>query len=115
MSSLSTEEVRRLARGNHRATVRYRCAPATAGRLYFADDQEYQHAWIINLSKTGVALQLPHPLPAGVLLVIRMRGANGAVELPAQVVHSTLQVHNEWLIGCELIQPLRDEDLDRLL
>ena len=115
MSRLSTDVVRRLARGNHRATVRYRCAPATAGKLYFAQDQEQQRAWIMNLSKTGVGLLLPRPLAAGIYLVIRMRGPHGAVELPAHVVHSTLQTQSEWLIGCELIQPLHDEDLDTLL
>jgi hypothetical protein len=115
MSRTSTEEARRQARGNHRATVRYRCAPATPGKLYIADDQEYQRAWIMNLSKTGVGLVLPRPLAAGILLVIRMRGANGPVDLPAHVVHSTSQSPNEWMIGCELLQPLQDEVLDTLL
>jgi hypothetical protein len=115
MSRTSTEEARRLARGNHRASVRYRCAPATSGKLYVADDQEYQQAWIMNLSKTGVGLVSPRPLPAGVLLTIRMRGAKGSVDLTAHVVHCTSQSPNEWLIGCELLQPLQDEVLDTLL
>lgn len=115
MSRLPTEEPQRLARGNQRATVRYRCAPATVGKLYFADDHEFQRAWIINLSKTGVGLVLARPLPVGAFFIVQMRGARGPFEMPAQVVHATRQTQTDWLIGSELIQPLTDEELETLL
>ena len=44
------------ARGNRRATVRYRCAPATVGKVFSANDHEFQRAWIQDLSLTGLGM-----------------------------------------------------------
>ena len=115
MSGLPTEEARRLSRGNRRATVRYSCAPATVGRVYFPDDHQRQCGWIHNLSRTGVGVVLDHSLPIGMYLIVRMRGADGKVDLPAHVIHSTLRTESNWLIGCELLTPLTEDALESLL
>ena len=41
---------------NRRVTIRYRCAPATTGRVCLVDDQEFQRAWVDNLSRGGAGL-----------------------------------------------------------
>ena len=114
MSRLPMEEAQRLARANHRATVRYRCAPATSGKVFLADDQEFRRAWVINISKTGVGLVLPRPLPVGAFLTLQMRSGQGTFEMSANVVRVARQ-KEEWFVGCELINPLNDDELDGLL
>jgi hypothetical protein len=104
-------------RDNGRATVRYRCAPATIGRLHVANDHEFQHAWVLNLSQSGIGFFLSRPVAAGMPVVIQMRATESgeAVDLCATVVHCTAQLTGEWLLGCEFIQPLPVEILDSLL
>jgi hypothetical protein len=104
-------------RGNNRATVRYGCAPATIGRLYVGEDHEFQHAWVLNLSRNGVGFILQRPVPAGIVVKIHMRGAEKGTpyQLSAQVVHCGLQMPGEWFVGCEFDRPLPPEVLDDLL
>jgi hypothetical protein len=117
MSSLPAEQARKIARSNQRATVRYRCAPATTGKLFLADDHECQLAWIINLSKTGVGLVVSRPVPVGAYVLLNLRSIDRSTvfELAGHVMHSTMQTQTDWLIGCELLQPLSDDDLDAML
>lgn len=100
-----------------RAETRYHCAPATAGRINRGDDETIRHAWILNLSATGVGLLLDSPLEAGAQLTIHLKSSSGDTyfDLPARVAHATAQANGEWLIGCELAEKLRQEDLDVLL
>jgi hypothetical protein len=109
------EEAQRLARANHRATVRYRCAPATSGKVFLADDQEFQRAWVMNISKTGLGIVLGRPLPVGAFLTIQMRSNQGTLEMTAHVVRALRQSPAEWFVGCELMNPLNDDELDSLL
>jgi hypothetical protein len=104
-------------RGNSRATVRYRCAPATIGRLYIGADDEFQHAWIVNLSETGAGFVLPRAIPSGSSVLIQIRAAESAIvqEVTATVVHCTDQLLGDWMIGCVFDEPLSPEMLDTLL
>src|SRR5262245_24568059 len=113
-SSLPSQEALKQARGNRRGTVRYRCAPATAGKLYIADDHECQHTWISNISRTGIGLLLTRSVPAGTFVVVQIRSLDRSrvFDLAAHVMHSTLINHTDWLVGCDLIHELTSEDLD---
>lgn len=115
MSRLPVEEAQRLARANHRATVRYRCAPATSGKVFLAEDNEVRRAWVMNISKTGIGVVLARPLPVGAFLTIQMRSSQGTVEMTAHVVHATRQHQAEWFVGCEFNEPLLDDELEELL
>jgi hypothetical protein len=105
------------SRGNKRATVRYRCAPATIGKLYVTDDHEFQHAWILNLSVSGMGLVLTRPINSGSFVIIHIKSNDGTktYELTAHVAHCTALPHGEWSVGCELVHSLSPEDLDLLL
>jgi hypothetical protein len=100
-----------------RAETRYHCGPATAGRLSKDSESQSQRAWILNLSATGIGLLLDGPLDVGAQLIIHLKSATtGAFfDLPARVVHATVQANGEWLIGCELAEKLGQDDLDALL
>jgi PilZ domain len=104
-------------RGSDRATVRYRCAPATIGKLYAGEDHELQHAWVMNLSRTGMGFVVPRPLMPGLFIVVQVRGTATArvYELSAQVVHCTVGLQGEWTVGCAFAEPLSHEVLDNLL
>lgn len=105
------------SRGNRRATIRYRSAPATVGRVYSTDDREFQRAWIIDLSRTGVGMQLARPLRKGQQIALLMRSSDGvrAFELTAVVMHCHQLTGGDWHVGCEFTGPLSLEDLDQLL
>jgi hypothetical protein len=105
------------SRGNKRATIRYRCAPATVGKVFAMDDQEFQRAWILDLSLTGVGMQLSRPLEPGNLIIIAIRSNCGTTthELSARVMHCTTMPLGDWSIGCELVIKLSAEELEQLL
>ncbi|MCI0639967.1 MAG: PilZ domain-containing protein [Gemmataceae bacterium] len=102
---------------NQRASVRYCCAPATAGKVILDDNTPFLRAWIVNLSEGGLALVVEQPLEVGQLLNIQMKSAasDNLVQLAAQVAHCTQQSRVEWFIGCEFLTPLSKEQLDELL
>jgi PilZ domain len=106
------------SRGNRRATIRYRCAPATVGKVFSADDQEFQRACILDLSLKGIGMQLSRPLEEGRLIIITIRGNDGAKvhELTAKVMRCiAVPQGDDWYIGCELMTPLSPEEMEQLL
>ena len=56
-----------------RAADRYRCPLATAGKLFFPVSGETLTAWLNNVSTTGIGMNLPRALEAGLPLVIHVR------------------------------------------
>jgi hypothetical protein len=100
-----------------RAEVRYSCGPATAGKLVRNGDSQQQHAWVLNLSATGVGLLLNEPLEPETKIVVHLKStATGRLfELSARVVHNTAQAAGDWLVGCELATRLGLDDLEALL
>jgi hypothetical protein len=99
-----------------RLAQRYRCPLATLGRLSFADGTA-EEAWAHNISESGIGLNLTHPLEAGTNVLVRLRGSsrNGAVALPARVVHATQELDGSWRVGCAFESKLQPEVLDALL
>lgn len=102
---------------NRRVTIRYRCAPATAGRVCLAEDQEFQRAWVENLSRGGAGLYLSKPLSDGIALVLQMRqGSAGPIsEITGRVIYSTLKEPYGWYLGIAFESQLPEELLDDLL
>jgi hypothetical protein len=102
---------------NRRAYVRYSCAPATAGRLWLAADNEYQLGWVANLSRGGVGLQLAKRIDAGSHAVLLMSGgaSKKTYEFNSHVIHATEQPNGEWIVGLEFVRELSVEELDDLL
>ena len=103
--------------GNRRVTIRYRCAPATSGTVIASDDQEFQRAWIDNLSRGGVGLFLSKPVAEGSLIVVQLKAPQGEAihHLNGQIIHSTLREPYGWYVGIQFLEPISDETLDALL
>ena len=117
-TSIPQEGVAKLvARGNRRATIRYRCAPATVGKGFSDDDHEFQRAWIIDLSLKGIGIQVTRPLAPGHLIIVTIKSNDGTktFELSAHVMHCDALPQGEWSVGCELTVPLSPDELEQLL
>lgn len=102
---------------NRRVTVRYRCAPATAGKVLTPEDHEFQRAWVDNLSKGGAGLFLSKAVPDGGVITVHLKSAllGTVYELRGHVVHSTLREPYGWYVGVEFNEQLTDEILDAIL
>ncbi len=102
---------------NHRATVRYQCAPATAGKVHVVKDQEFQSGWVQDLSLAGMGIVLQRAIPSGTLIVVQLKSPTRykKYELTAHVVHSTRRPVGDFLLGCEFVHELDDDQLDQLL
>jgi hypothetical protein len=100
-----------------RTGVRYRCALATLGQLLLPDRGESQNAWVCNLSKKGIGLNLAESLDPDTSLVIKLKSPvnDKTIKIPARVIHATPEADGSWRIGCELLEPLTPEMLDELL
>ena len=111
---------RRRAR-NRRVTIRYACAPATVGAVLLSDsscrDQEFQRAWIDNLSKGGVGMYLNKSVPIGSIVQVQIKSPTSETvrEFAGQVMHVTRKDPYGWHVGIEFLQPIADLELDALL
>ena len=108
---------KKVSRGNRRASIRYRCAPATVGKVFSAEDHEFQRAWVLDLSLNGVGMQLTRPVTPGqhIMLLIRSNDGVRSFELAASVTHCDAQPHGDWQVGCEFNIHLTPDELDQLL
>jgi hypothetical protein len=116
-ASMPQEGIVKSVRGNRRATVRYRCAPATLGKVYLSEDREFQRACVLNLSMKGIGMQLGRRLDLGQFIMISIKTNDGlkTFELGAQVVHCDPMLQDEWYVGCELTLALTPDELEQLL
>ena len=110
------EAAERRRSANRRVTVRYRCAPATAGRLIRAEDTEYQRAWIDNISKGGVGIFVNRPVELGAVVTIAMRSADDAIrEFAGQVAHCAPKDPYGWYVGVEFFDLLDERLMESVL
>lgn len=102
---------------NQREDIRYRCALATAGKVYAVNTEEPMRGWVLNLSHSGAGFSTTRPLPPGKKVVFEMKGLSSRekYEIPAQVVHTTQQISGDWLVGLKFDNPMSNEVLDDLL
>jgi hypothetical protein len=107
----------RASTSNRRASVRYQCGLATAGRVSVAEKHEFLRAWVLDLSAHGMGLLISRALEVGQLVVITVKSTSGdhTYELPARVARVTAHPHGDWVVGFELNQLLSPDDLDALL
>ena len=101
---------------NRRASVRYKCGPATAGRVQLSG-MEWHRAWVLDLSSTGVGLLLARSLDAGLEIAVHLKSAleNATFQLSARVCHATQQPDGDWVVGCEFTTGLTADQLDAVL
>jgi len=106
-----------LAALQRRRERRYRCSLATSGKLQFVATGETVVAWVFNLSRSGIGLELPEPLVRGQELLLHLRTSDNetTVTLLAQVAHSTPVANGGWRIGCHFAEKISLDVLESLL
>lgn len=77
------------------------------------NDDCWTGARIQDVSASGIGLVLTHPVEPEVLLAIDLQGVSRL--LLAHVAHATPRTEGGWLVGCALINPLSEEELQALL
>jgi hypothetical protein len=79
--------------------------------------EEWQRAWVLDLSLGGVGLLLQRPLEAGSSLLLHLHSDSRQLtfQLRARVAHASRQHDGDWVVGCEFEEPLTDDALDALL
>jgi hypothetical protein len=104
-------------RAQRRATVRYRCPPATLGRVFIAESYKSIEAWLLNLSVEGTGLLMNQCLDPGTWVFIELESTNQklCLELSARVAHATRQHDGSWMLGCAFGNPLSADELEALL
>jgi len=85
--------------------------------MTIAETYKSLDGWLTDISTTGLGLLLAKPLEVGTLLFVELESSPEAlpVELLATVVRTTATPEAEWLIGCELVNRLDEEELQSIL
>jgi hypothetical protein len=106
-----------LAALQRRKDRRYRCSLANTGKLHFVSTGEVRTAWVFNLSRGGIGLEMAEALPTGQEVVIHVKTTDNksTLALPAQVIHSTPVANGNWRIGCRFAERLSVDQLESLL
>jgi hypothetical protein len=106
-----------LLESDRRAAERYPCNLQPFWRIVGEDQGDTHLASVRNVSTTGIGLCARQPLKAGTVLIITLRTPRHHLSrpLPVRVMHSTLQAAGDWLIGCQFVRRLSDQDLQALL
>src|SRR5947209_11259654 len=78
---------------------RYRCSLATSAKLLLTSGETLS-AWVSNLSRGGVGLEMPRPLPVGLEFTLLLRTIdNNTVRVPVRVAHATPVANGGWRVG----------------
>jgi hypothetical protein len=90
--------------------VRYACLTECLVRIDGAALGGDWPGMAFNISRSGIALALPFPVPVGAVLTIDRRSSRGAPPRRAQVVRSRLE-RCVWFHGCSFAEPLTEHEL----
>jgi hypothetical protein len=116
MDSLDSVPIRHLPPTRRRICARFRCHLATPARLVAPKSGRGEIAWVQNLSRGGAGLLLPHPLDAETHVELELLGAqNQRARVTARVAHATRRSDGNWLVGCEFLAELTEEEMETLL
>jgi hypothetical protein len=90
------------------------CQPMSASTT-----EEVETGWwgkLDNISSGGLAVRVSRPFEPGTLLIIELSDKTKRLtrSFPVQVVHSNAVGNRLWIIGCEFIRPLSEEELQTL-
>jgi hypothetical protein len=95
-----------------RASVRHVSDQEALSRPLELPDAISWGAIIQDISRGGLALLLCYPFKPGTLLAVDLRiGAAPSRTLLVRVVHVADQADSTWLLGCEFVAPLSEQEL----
>ena len=104
------------SQAERRASVRYRSSRKGSCQTLSAHRESCWEATVRDISPEGIGLLLPRRFEPGAVLSIELIDAREEQPrlLLARVVHATARPEGGWLVGCELVSPLSDEEAQTL-
>jgi hypothetical protein len=103
-------------RTERRRFVRYSLRPRPRTRWLVQPELRLHDGLLKDISVHGLCLILDHALPLGQQLVVQLRGQQrgGSLCRVAKVQRVEPDGAGQWLVGCELITPLTNEQMRSL-
>jgi hypothetical protein len=100
-----------------RGAERFPCSLQPFWSVVGEEQAESPSASVRDVSATGIGLIVGHPIKPGTVLVLRLQTRDQRLSrpLPARVMHSTARPDGDWLVGCQFVRRLTDEDMWALL
>jgi hypothetical protein len=100
-----------------RAWVRHPCNLDTPHSIIDAVTECGWWAAVVNVSRSGIALRVPQLIGPGSTLVVEAPSGHSWARhaLPVRVVRATAIDGGRWLLGCQFVYPLSDEDVEAML
>jgi hypothetical protein len=95
-----------------RTTPRFPCLRQCLVWLETVEGAGEWSGMLYNISTHGLGLALPCPVAQGTVLVVEPLGRDRAWRLRARVTRSALTAF-VWFHGCELVEPLSQDELER--
>jgi hypothetical protein len=107
----------RLSEVERRSAQRYPCNLLTTGHVLGPRGNISWVAKVVNISTHGVGLLYRSRVKPGTVLVITLQGANQKLSrpMPVRVMHVRQEGPETWLLGCEFVRRVNEEDLLALL
>jgi head-tail adaptor len=96
---------------------RFQTNVTAAFQLAATDDRTQHPGKVLDISASGVRLLTDRFVENGSLLSVELHNADGSTErtMLACIVHILQQNDGQWILGCNFIRSLSDEDLDALV
>jgi c-di-GMP-binding flagellar brake protein YcgR len=102
---------------DQRGWVRFPCPVHATYAAVREQEGEHRPARVVNVSPTGIGLEVEREMDVGTLLSVEMRGTGDAAALTmlASVVRITEQTDGKWTLGCNFIRELSEAEMVSLL
>lgn len=105
------------AESDQRSWVRFPCPVRASFQVVREDEPAAQTAGVVDISPTGIGLQVEHPLDVGTLLSVELHGPGEqpGLTILASVVRARSRAEGQWTLGCSFIRELSESELQALL
>jgi hypothetical protein len=102
---------------DQRSQPRHQCAIEATYQLLADEAEPKRPARVLNISTTGVGLVVDQPVTVGKLLTVELQvqGPGPGLTVLCCAVHVREQGPGEWLLGCNFITELGEQELNQLL
>src|SRR5437764_5561207 len=96
---------------------RLACCRPIPRRVTLEPNHDLHDGWVVDLSQGGLGLLVTAPLEPGEILVLELESHPDCnpVAVRARVVHTRRLPEGDWLLGCQFLEQMREEDLQNLL
>jgi hypothetical protein len=98
-----------------RAAVRYPSNLTSSCHTLTSRREDSWTATVKDISRLGIGLRLGRRFEPGIILAVELPFEGAPQLLLVRVMHTRSEGEGVWLIGCELVNPLTEDELKALL